>query len=164
VNTADVPVLIRPGEKQDVGFLRDLVRHTDPGRSGLAIDEEPPPLSRYVAGWGRHGDAAVIALDPATHAAIGAAWFRLFTADEPGFGFVDEATPEMTFALVPSRRGEGIGSLLLDALVDRAREDGFAQVSLASQNDPAWRGVFEKHGFEVAADRGSAVTMTLDLA
>ena len=59
-------VLIRRGEKQDVHFLRDMVRHSGLGRSGFPIDTEPPPLSRYVAGWGRAGDQSVVALDDAT--------------------------------------------------------------------------------------------------
>ncbi len=56
---------------------------------------------------------------------VGAAWFRLFTRDEPGFGFVDEQTPEVAIAVVPSRRGRGIGSELLDALIEVAKEQGY---------------------------------------
>ena len=110
---AATPILIRPGEKQDVTFLRDLVRHTGLERSGLSIDEEPPPLSRYVNGWGRAGDASVIALDEVTHATVGAAWYRLFTPVEPGFAFLDGDTPEVTVGVVPSRRGQGVGPRLL---------------------------------------------------
>ena len=38
----------------------------------------------------------------------------------PGYGFVDEETPELTIAVVPGRRGEGIGHELLDGLIERA--------------------------------------------
>ena len=98
-------------------FLRDMLRHAYHWR--LSEDTERP-VYRYVANWGRRGDAGVIALD-GPHA-YGAAWYRLFTEDEPGFGFVDEATPELTIAVVPSRRGKGAGAELLKALLERARD------------------------------------------
>ena len=52
---------------------------------------------------------------------VGAAWYRLFRRDAPGYGFVDEETPELAIAVVPSRRGRGIGEALLEALCERAR-------------------------------------------
>lgn len=156
-------ILIRPGESQDVPFLRNMVRHTGLDRSGVTIDEEPPPLSRYVAGWGRAGDAALIALDESTHIAVGAAWYRLFTRAEPGYGFVDEGTPELTVAVVPGRRGEGIGQALLAAIVERARASGFASISMSAVRDDAAVGLFEKNGFRLIREHGIAVIMALDL-
>ena len=75
--------------------------------------EASEPVSRYVVNFGRRGDAAMIAIED--HKRIGAAWYRLFTRDEPGFAFVDEVTPEVSIAVVPSVRGRGIGSRLLEA-------------------------------------------------
>ena len=157
-------ILIRLGESQDVSFLRDMVRHTGLDRSGVTIDEEPPPLSRYVVSWGRAGDAALIALDELTHVPVGAAWYRLFTAAEPGYGFVREDTPELTVAVVPSRRGEGIGQALLTAIIERARADGFASISMSAVRDDAAVGLFEQNGFRLIRDHGAAVIMALDLA
>ena len=119
--------MLRPVGPQDARFLRDMLRHAYHWR--LAEDTERP-VYRYVQNWGRPGDAGVIALD-GPHA-YGAAWYRLFTADEPGFGFVDEQTPELTIAVVPSRRGKGAGAELLEALLERARADGFDAVSLSA--------------------------------
>jgi len=144
--------VLRPAEAHDVRFLRDMLRHAYYWR----IDEDVErPVYRYVRNWGRKGDAGVIALE-GPHA-YGAAWYRLFTADEPGFGFVDEQTPELTIAVVPSRRGKGVGKELLDALVERARADDYSSVSLST--DPRQVGWYEQFGFEAAGETPHAVTM-----
>jgi ribosomal protein S18 acetylase RimI-like enzyme len=107
--------------------------------------------SRYVRGWGRPEDTAVIALEGGF--AVGAAWYRLFTAEEPGYGFVDESTPELAIAVVPSKRGHGIGEKLLTSLMDRAREAGYESLSLSVEPENPSRKLYERQGFEVV-DRG----------
>ena len=125
--------------------------------------EEPGPVSRYVKGWGRPGDTALIALDDGFP--VGAAWYRLFRRDHPGYGFVDEATPELAVAVVPSKRGRGIGESLLEALVERARADGHRALSLSvPSQDAALVAFYEKHGFEqVREDGGDSITMQRSL-
>jgi GNAT superfamily N-acetyltransferase len=144
--------MLRPVDQMDMRFLRDMLRHAYHWR--LSEDTERP-VYRYVANWGRRGDAGVLALD-GPHA-YGAAWYRLFTEDEPGFGFVDETTPELTIAVVPSRRGQGAGAELLQALLDRARADGYAAVSLSAA--PGQTSFYERYGFEVVGETPHAVTM-----
>ena len=78
--------MIRPAGAQDLPFLRDMLRHAYYARWGTEADV---PLERYVAGWGRPGDEALVAIDE--FQPVGAAWYRLFEQDEPGYGFVDEA-------------------------------------------------------------------------
>jgi len=152
--------MIRRGNRQDVRFLRDMLRHAFYWRAGVGA--EAASLWRYVSGWGRRGDAAVIALEGGFP--VGAAWFRLFAREEPGFGFVDEQTPEVSIAVVPSRRGRGIGSELLDALIEVAREQGFEGLTLSVANDSPALGVFEKQGFEKVEQTDVAWTMRLSLS
>ena len=120
------------------------------------------PLERYVAGWGRTGDAALVAIDE--FQPVGAAWYRLFEAEEPGYGFVDEATPELTIAIVPSRRGHGVGRELLDALLELARKEGYAQVSLSVEPDNPALHLYEQHGFTRVGERGGALVMRAELS
>jgi predicted N-acetyltransferase YhbS len=144
--------VIRAAGPGDVRFLRDMLRHAYHWRLSESTER---PVYRYVRNWGRPGDAGVIALE-GPHA-YGAAWYRLFTEDEPGFGFVDEQTPELTIAVVPSRRGKGAGKDLLEALLDRARADGYEAISLST--DPQQVGYYERFGFAKVGETPHAVTM-----
>jgi ribosomal protein S18 acetylase RimI-like enzyme len=103
-------------------------------------------LERYHRDWGREGDAGVIAeLD---RQPVGAAWYRLFTAEQPGYGFVDEKTPELGIAVVPLHRRKGIGETLLRALMVQAREDGYQALSLSVAVHNRSRMMYERVGFE----------------
>lgn len=146
------PGVIRPVGIHDLRFLRDMLRHAYHWRTDEAAER---PVYRYVRNWGRPGDDGVIALE-GPHA-YGAAWFRLFQATEPGFGFVDELTPELTIAVVPSRRGKGAGAELLQALLDRARAGGYSAVSLSTEKGQT--GFYERFGFEQVGESPDAVTM-----
>jgi GNAT superfamily N-acetyltransferase len=148
--------VLRPADQQDLRFLRDMLRHAYHWR----IAEDPDlPVFRYVQNWGRRGDAGVIA--SAGPNAYGAAWYRLFPASAPGFGFVDEETPEVTIAVVPSQRGGGTGGELLEALLEQARAEGFAQISLSAE--PGQTGFYEKHGFRELRRGERTVTMVASL-
>lgn len=119
-----------------------------------------PEVARYVEGWGRAGDAGVIALEGSR--LIGAAWSRLFTAARPGYGFVDERTPELTVGVIASERGRGVGSALVRALLQHARLAGFERVSLSVEPDnPAVR-LYERVGFTRVGGSG-AWTMLVEL-
>jgi GNAT superfamily N-acetyltransferase len=156
-------MVIRRGGRQDVRFLRDMLHHAyywrerEPG-------EGPGPVALYVKGWGRPGDTALIAVEDGFP--VGAAWYRLFRRDQPGYGFVDEETPELAIAVVPSRRGRGIGDALLNALYERAKAAGYRTVSLAAErgNAPLVSYYEQKHGFSrVHENGGDSVTMRREL-
>jgi len=150
--------VIRPAGAQDLPFLRDMLRHAYYARWG---NEADVPLERYVAGWGRPGDSGLLAIDE--FQPVGAAWYRLFEADEPGYGFVDESTPELTIAIVPSRRGRGLGEELLSALLEQARSEGYSRISLSVEPDNPALHLYEQHGFVQVGERGGALVMKADL-
>lgn len=153
--------MIRPAGPQDVPFLRDMLRHAYYWRVDRVSETGEPPVQRYVERWGRPGDTALIAIQDFQR--VGAAWFRLFNDQNAGYGFVDEETPELSIAIVPSRRGGGLGSELLDALLDRARADGYAAISLSVEKGSPAVGLYERHGFARVGDDDGGVTMRADL-
>jgi GNAT superfamily N-acetyltransferase len=149
--------VIRDGGNQDVRFLRDMLRHAYYWRSR----DTEFPITRYVNAWGRPGDRCLIALDQ--YHAVGAAWYRVYKESDPGFGFVDEQTPELTIGVVPSRRGKGIGSELLDALLAKARADGYGRISLSVERTSPAVHLYASRGFRELRGDGDIV-MVAELA
>jgi GNAT superfamily N-acetyltransferase len=147
--------MIRKGSHADVPFMRSMLAHAYGWRVNQ-LDAEIP-LTRYVDNWGRSGDVALVATE--TGHRVGAAWFRVFRESAPGYGFVDERTPELTTAIVPSRRRHGVGQELLDALLDKARAAGHTAVSLSVEADSPAVDFYERHGFERVGESGSALVM-----
>ena len=152
--------LVRRGDAIDIPFLRDMLHHAYYWRESDAQASEP--VSRYVANFGRKGDAAMIAIED--HRRVGAAWYRLFPRDEPGFAFVDEQTPEVSIAVVPSMRGRGLGSRLLEALIARARTEGYRALSLSVERDNPSIALYERYGFRPIREEDDTVVMRADLA
>ena len=101
-------------------------------------------LAPYAAGWGRAGDVGFVALDH--DQPVGAIWLRLWTATSHGFGYVDEATPELAMAVLPDSQGRGLGTQLLALLLERV-QGIYPAVSLSVRADnPALR-LYERAGF-----------------
>ena len=151
--------MIRRGAHGDLAFMRSMLAHAYGWRVNQLNAEIP--LARYVDNWGRPGDVALIAAEGPNR--VGAAWYRLFPEAAPGYAFVDEQTPELTIAVVPSRRRHGVGQELLTALLDQARADGYEAVSLSvEQGSPAVE-FYERNGFELLGETGGAVTMRRSL-
>jgi ribosomal protein S18 acetylase RimI-like enzyme len=147
--------MIRKGSNADVPFMRSMLAHAYAWRVNAL--ETDIPLARYVDNWGRPGDLALIAHETGNR--VGAAWLRRFTASEPGYAFVDETTPELSIAVVPSRRRHGVGQELLDALLAKAREEGYSAVSLSVEKDsPAVR-FYERNDFERVGETDGGLTM-----
>lgn len=158
---------VRDASKADLPLLEEMLIEAAFWRGDRGTDDpgealRRPELRRYLAGWGRRGDTAVVALIGGRP--VGAAWFRLFQREDHGYGFVDETVPELTIAVRATHRGQGVGGHLLDALVERARREGYRALSLSVEPDNPARQLYERRGFQRVAVVGDAWTMLLDLA
>jgi len=121
-----------------------------------------PELRRYLDGWGRPGDAGLVALAGGTR--VGAAWYRLFPSTEHGYGYIDPRTPELTIAVVTTVRGRGVGRALLAALVCQAGLDGHQALSLSVEQDDPAMALYRAAGFEAVGRADHSMTMRLVLA
>jgi len=117
-----------------------------------------PELSKYVRDWGLFGDQGILALEPEQNNPVGAAWFRLLTGADKGYGYVDDATPELSIAILPEYRGKGVGSQLLSRLLEMAQAQ-YPSISLSvSLDNPALR-LYQRLGFEDVQYCGRSLIM-----
>jgi ribosomal protein S18 acetylase RimI-like enzyme len=159
---------LRRATADDVDFLWAMLYEAsyaaDDGIADVAALGRHPVLPRYVEGWGGRTDLGVVAVDDDTGERVGAAWLRLLTRDEPGYGYVDDDTPELAIAVAPSHRGRGLGARMLRELLDVAT-GSFAAVCLSVRADnPALR-LYERAGFRIVGgtDEGPSLTMRKEL-
>lgn len=151
--------------RDDARVLADMLRWAMGWREVPAADGSPPSVlvAPYVfSDFGRPGDGGVVARwegEPA-----GACWYRLLPAVGRGHGFVAEHVPELTIAVLPIHRAQGLGGELLDRTIDHARAAGFEAMSLSVESDNPARAMYARRGFETVADDGSSWTMLKRLA
>jgi ribosomal protein S18 acetylase RimI-like enzyme len=170
--------VFRLSMRADPAFLAEMLYEAVNWRDDGAEERPPfdellgnPEISRYVDGWGRKGDVAIVALDRLEEP-VGAAWYRSYTADAPGYGFVGPDVPELAIAVYPECRGQRVGSLLLGTLVSRARSDGHDAISLSVADANPARRLYERHGFratpspdgEPQLNGNGSLTLVLDLS
>ncbi len=157
---------IRPATKDDDEFLKAMLYEAarwnpDWPREPMEEVLDEPTLRRYHEHWGREGDGGVIA--EIEGVPVGAVWYRLFTEDQPGFGFVDEKTPEVSVAVAPLHRRKGIGGTLLRAAMVQAREEGYRSLSLSVAVHNRSRMMYQRVGFEQVGERAENWTMLVNL-
>lgn len=121
-----------------------------------------PVRSRYVAGWQRPGDGGLVAETPEGEI-IGAAWYRLMSADRPGFGYVTAGVPELTLGVRPMWRARGVGRALLQGLLRKAAESGHARISLSVEHGNFAQRLYRSEGFTVLSSSETSDVMVRSL-
>jgi GNAT superfamily N-acetyltransferase len=157
---------LRAARPDDLELLRALLFEAafwrpEPARPSPGEALAVPELARYVEDFGRPGDLGLVAEEDGEP--LGAAWWRHFDARAPGYGFVDEATPEISVAVFPAHRGRGIGTALVEAIRGKARERGISRLSLSVERDRPALGLYERLGFRPVGGRGDALTMVSEV-
>jgi ribosomal protein S18 acetylase RimI-like enzyme len=121
---------------------------------------EAPEIAKYVENWGKKGDYALIAVDGEGHK-LGALWLRYFDFHNKGYGYISDEIPEIGIAVDAPHRGKGIGSFLLQELLERTKKS-ISSISLSVQpENPAMR-LYLKFGFYECGRSDGSVIMRYD--
>jgi ribosomal protein S18 acetylase RimI-like enzyme len=106
---------------------------------------DDPDIACYVKGWGRPGDWGLLALDGENP--VGAVWLRQWMGEEEkGYGYVGPHIPELSLALLPEYRNQGLGRRMLETVMAMAKPD-FPGLSLSVAESSPARRLYERLGF-----------------
>lgn len=159
-----MPYAIRSYQDDDMSFLWDMLYQSIYIPDGQAQPEreilDDTAIAKYLVHWGQDTDTALIAVD-AHGTRLGAIWMRVWQGADHGWGYVDNATPEVGMAVRAEYRGQGLGGQLLRAIAAHAQQAGFSALSLSvdPQNEVALR-LYQHHGYQfVFEDTGGSWTM-----
>ena len=169
VGRSTFPLAIRRGTRDDLPFLRRMLYEAVYWRS-IQRNVNPPfdeglaasGVCNALDDWGsRVGDTALIFDSDSTPA--GAAWYRFYNETNAIRGYLDEETPVIVLAVVSEYRRQGIGTMLITALLERASRRGTRRVSLMVSSDNHAHALYEKCGFRVCANTGDSYLMTREV-
>ena len=140
--------IIREMKKEEYGlleeFLYQAIFQKDPENLIPREEIEKPTLRVYIDNFGEKPDDYCLCAEE-NGTVVGAVWVRII----PGFGSVDDHTPEFAISLLPEARGKGIGTELMRAMIRRLKVCGYEKTSLAVQKANYALRMYKKVGFEI---------------
>lgn len=159
-------MVVREVAEADLPFLREMLYTAlfwRPGRPRLPrwLVLRVRPVAIYHRGWGRPGDTGFVA--EADGLPVGAVWYRLFTPEEHGDGYVDPQTPELAIAVVEGQRGRGVGRRLMETIHERARRDGVRRIALSVDADNPAKRLYAALGYRDYEPADGKGRMVLEL-
>ena len=104
---------------------------------------EQPELQVYVEDFGKKDDQCLVA--EVKRKIVGAVWVRIMD----DYGHIDDETPSFAISLYEEYRNLGIGTALMEAMLQFLREKGYKQTSLSVQKVNYAVCMYQKAGFEI---------------
>jgi ribosomal protein S18 acetylase RimI-like enzyme len=164
---------IRSLTQEDEPFLWQMLYEAahmaEEGESTVQAVVNHPLIAKYVNNWGRANDLGFVAIELNDNQPVGAAWLRLFTGDDKGFGWIDHTIPELAIAVLPGYTNQGVGTQLLARLLSAAKAS-YRSVSLSVRSSNRALSLYERSGFKIIEGSetinrtgGTSFTMKVDL-
>ncbi|MBR1749497.1 MAG: GNAT family N-acetyltransferase [Ruminococcus sp.] len=149
---------IREINENEYGILEDFLYEAIFIPEGAAAPPREiiyrPELQVYIEGFGKKaGDMALVA--QADNKIVGAVWVRIMN----DYGHIDNDTPSFAISLYNEYRNKGIGTALMVSMLDKIKQAGYRQASLAVQKENYAVNMYKKVGFEIAYENDEEYIM-----
>ncbi|MBP1585560.1 MAG: GNAT family N-acetyltransferase [Lachnospiraceae bacterium] len=119
---------------------------------------EKPELRIYYEDFGKDtADHCLVAEDEGK--VIGAVWTRIMN----DYGHIDDKTPSFAISLYREYRGRGIGTKLMQEMLNLLKEKGYKRASLAVQKANYAVRMYRKVGFEIVDENEEEYIMVCSL-
>lgn len=117
-----------------------------------------PELQVYIADFGtKKGDICLVAV--VDNKIVGAAWVRIMD----DYGHIDDETPSFAISLYSSYRNHGIGTTLMQKMLEVLKKNGYKQTSLAVQKSNYAVKMYKNVGFEIVDENEEEYIMICKL-
>lgn len=120
-----------------------------------------PELKVFIEGFGKPDDSCLVA--EVKGRIVGAVWTRILSGEVKGFGNIDEKTPEFAISIYKDFRNLGIGTALMEQMLDLLRAKGYKRTSLAVQKDNYALRMYQNVGFKIIKELEEEYLMVYDL-
>ncbi len=158
----DEPVIFRrlePGETELMKtFLYEAIFLPEGAEAPDRSIVEQPELALYYECFGE-GEADLGIVAEAEGSAVGAVWTRIME----DYGHVEEGVPSFAIALYEAYRGRGIGTELMQQMLELLKAKGFEKASLAVQKENYAVRMYEAVGFRTVGENEEEYLMACEL-
>lgn len=115
-------------------------------------------LQIYVKDFGNYKDDNCIVAEY-DNTIVGSCWTRIMN----DYGHIDDETPSFAISLYEEYRGKGIGTKLMQAMLNLLKEKGYKKTSLSVQKNNYAVKMYKKVGFKIIDETEEEYIMVCDL-
>ena len=155
-------IIIRPLKSSEKEILKEFLYEAifvpegeEPPEKSI-INREELMVYLYAFGKGK-ADHCLVAEHEGT--IIGAVWTRIMN----DYGHVDDETPSFAISLYKEYRGRGIGTQMMQKMLELLKDRGYKRASLSVQKTNYAVKMYEKLGFRIFRESEEEYIMTCDL-
>ena len=154
-------IIIREIKKEEYGLLEDFLYEAifvpsgikKPSRKIIQNEE----LQVYIKDFGSINDNCLVA--EVYGKIVGACWTRIMN----DYGHIDNNTPSFAISLYEEYRGKGIGTSLMEKMLELLKSKGYKKASLAVQKVNYAVNMYKKVGFEIIDENNQEYIMVCKL-
>lgn len=153
--------LIREIKKQEYNLLDDFLYEAIFIPEGIEVPSKEitnqPDLQIYIADFGKQNDNCLVA--ECNGKIVGAVWTRIIN----DYGHIDNETPSLAISLFKEYRSLGIGTALMNRMIELLKSKGYKRVSLSVQKENYAYNLYKKVGFEIIKENDEDFIMVKQL-